>query len=479
MIQNRPMQYKETVPSAQEVEKQAQKEAAEFVQRDEGRAAPTTSKRGSKSPVVLVDVQTTRTKTDGVLDVTQLGNDTTVAGAGTEQVEQDAEQHVQQAEADAAQRIQKRQVDAAAATAAAEAEHVQQATIAAVANEAKRIQQAEEQHSVEAEARSLWQKQSTEGLIRAKKKKKKGTMIALDSGEQANRLQIGASEQTANSIQETRTGPLEEPKRSASGTLVTRISVDESESYETAKEEEGDIARNTIINLPGEGKSPTSQRERAPQDPHKTIHQVLVKGTAKDERMGSSPFLDQNHEQLNTQKRSTRTHLEHDDLLGQVIDPEMKATETGPLGSIIPQKRKRRLIHPAEEIELMVGANGRWVVESRLTESSHHKWFQKYGLNWDLWDSTGKQLIQETCFEDVLQDGTHKIYLTPRNARPSRKPGRVRLGTKSIVRSNAAFDAKFLQSLDWNIDGILREQLADSSLDVQTKDTLSLDSDSF
>jgi hypothetical protein len=477
MIQNRPMQYKETVRSAQEVEKQAQKEAAELVQRDEGRAPPTTSKRGSRSPVVLVDVQATRTKTYGVLDVIQLGDDTTAAGAGTEQVEQDADQHVQQAEADAAQRIQRGQADAAAATAAAEAEHVQQATIAAVANEAKRIQQAEEQRLVEAEARSLWQKQSTEGLIRAKKKK--GTMIALDSGEQANRVQIGASEQTANHIQETRTGPLEESKRSASKTLVTRTSADESESYETAKEEEEDIARNTVVNLPGEDKSQTSQRERAPQDPHKTVHQVLVEGTAKEERTGSSPFLDQNHEQLNIQKRSTRIQLEHDDILGKVMDPEMKATETGPLGSIVPQKRKRRSIHPAEEIELMVEANGRWVVESRLTESSHHKWFQKYGLNWDLWDSTGKQLIQETCFEDVLQDGTHKIYLTPRNARPSRKPGRVRLGTNSIVRSNVAFDAKFLQSLDWNIDGILKEQLADSSLDVQTKDTLSLDSDSF
>jgi hypothetical protein len=117
---------------------------------------------------------------------------------------------------------------------------------------------------------------------------------------------------------------------------------------------------------------------------------------------------------------------------------EIRTSQFRVVGSIIPQKRKKDFVIYSEElarkkldrkeiqqtkdrraiIEVLEENNGEWVTKGTISASPYSKWdakrFEPYNEGWTLEDSRGKLLCRETCFEDVIQDGTYKIYLVPR-----------------------------------------------------------------
>ena len=142
------------------------------------------------------------------------------------------------------------------------------------------------------------------------------------------------------------------------------------------------------------------------------------------------------------------------------------------------QKLARRKIDNPEDdnaiINLMIKRQDSWSVANTLTASALSTWLQQNGHNWDLFDREGRQLTEQTCLEDVIQDRTYEIYLVGRNAFPGSQTS-PRLNNEYIiplVRSHLYVGYHLL-----NIRQENRRTEAEYSLEVQTKDNLSISSD--
>lgn len=159
---------------------------------------------------------------------------------------------------------------------------------------------------------------------------------------------------------------------------------------------------------------------------------------------------------LGKQKRSTQIRLENVQAQGNSDPSEVHASKLQSVGKVVPQKRRKDYAADSQKlarakrqqlqedkfvITLKNKVNGDWVVTDTIFASSHDTWFSGYSGKWELWDKSGRQLTEQTCFEDVIQDGTYEIHLVPRADESPYWPNHFRLGTvetQSMVRNDSA-----------------------------------------
>ena len=452
--------------------RQNQEEVAKRVQEGAERPIPTPLERISRTLSSRVEKRRTHIMENDIQRLVQRNDIAVAAKAGDVQHFQDVQAAAQAAEA---QRIQ----EAQAAAQAAEAQRIQDVETDVAAENSQRIQGGKVQRKVRIKTPGLQEDRATEGFIRAqekkgKKKTKEKNEKAKHLKEEANRVQTGILEGIDDLIQERSGFQLEQSRSPKSKIRTTQISMDESEAYETAQEEKMDghpAEQENHRALRQRGAALQTAQENDNRVEKRTELQEREKGVLRSPEQGSAqstslrfapPAL------VGKQKRSTRICLEDIQAQGnpdasQVHTPRFQSVE-----KVIPQKRTRDYVSNSEKlariktqhlredkvtIEIMVRYNGDWVVVETVSASSHDTWFEVkgYGDKWELRDSAGKQLTKQTCFEDVIQDGTHKIHLVPMEVDPSQRPNRSRLGipdTHFMVRSNVASDNHHLLKVD-------------------------------
>jgi hypothetical protein len=139
------------------------------------------------------------------------------------------------------------------------------------------------------------------------------------------------------------------------------------------------------------------------------------------------------------------------------------------------------------DVEILEKVNGEWVIKDKLSVSPSSAWdtnkFQPYDKRWILQDHAGKQLCEETCFEDVIQDGTCKIYLVVRQDQSRQKLNLSLLRRKALVGYSIAIHTCYLLIRKQNSRSASKREESELTatttplLEVQTKDEFSLDSD--